>query len=696
MPKMPVYFLFFLMFLMVSPEVGWGQGVITLPRTGQTKCFDTAAEEIACTGTGQDGELQAGVEWPDPRFTVNGDCVIDNLTGLMWAKNANLSGGVRTWKGALDFVTSINAGTVLCGYQDWRLPNVNELESFLNPDEATTAPWLIAQGFTNVQSYYYWSSTTYYGTNYAWFVDMGNGYVDFYTKAATAFLWPVRSGSLNTPDPAFPANIWKTGQTVGYAVGDDGDLERGVTWPAQRFTDHGDGTVTDDLTGLMWAKNAGLPTGYKTWQEGLDYVKSINNSAELAGYDDWRLPNRKELFSLIDRSMDDPDNPALPAGHPFQNVQSNSYWSSTSNVLVTDYAWVIKVWTGYMHFRRKSSNYYVWPVRSGKGAFSEPDISVTPNPVFFGNVTIGGTSDQQITVKNTGGIDLVIGTITNPNLPFTKIVDNCSGLTVPHGGTCTITYRFLPLSEDTFSSSSSIPSNDPNENPMTIDLAGNGIPFDSPNIEVAPSSIDFGNVRIGRFSAPQSVTIRNAGHANLSIGNINPPVVPFSKFSDDCSGRTFGPGGSCVVTYRFFPSSKGDFLSQSSVSSDDPDENNVTVSLSGSGVTLEVRVKATDRVATEAGPTVGRYRISRKGDMTTSLSVLFTMGGTAENGVDYTTITSPVTIPAGASHVNVTLRPIDDSVYEGNETAILTISADPAYAVGPSSSATITIRDTDW
>jgi len=44
----------------------------------------------------------------------------------------------------------------------------------------------------------------------------------------------------------------------------------------------------------------------------------------------------------------------------------------------------------------------------------------------------------------------------------------------------------------------------------------------------------------------------------------------------------------------------------------------------------------------------------------------------------------------------VTLRPIDDSVYEGNETAILTISADPAYAVGPSSSATITIRDTDW
>jgi hypothetical protein len=375
MTKTPVYILFFLIFVMVSSGVGWGQGVITLPRTGQTKCYGPAGKEIACAGTGQDGELQAGIEWPDPRFTVDGDCVIDHLTGLMWAKNANLPGGARTWQGALDFVGSINAGAGLCGYQDWRLPNVNELESFLNSNRAATAPWLITQGFSDVKSYWYWSSTSYDDTNSGWIVDIVNGFVDFYNQRNTSFVWPVRSGQLNDPDPGLPANVWKTGQTISYAAGDDGDLDRGVAWPTQRFTDHGDGTVTDNLTGLMWAKNANLPHGYKTWQEALDYIKSVNNGAGLASYDDWRLPNRKELFSLINRSKEDPGNPALPAGYPFESVQSNSYWSSTSHVFKTNYAWVVKVWSGYMHFRSKSSKYCVWPVRSGQGSFDDyPDI----------------------------------------------------------------------------------------------------------------------------------------------------------------------------------------------------------------------------------------------------------------------------------------------------------------------------------
>jgi len=81
----------------------WGQGVITLPQTGQTKCYDAGGTEIPCAGTGQDGEWQMGVAWPEPRFTVSGDCVTDNLTGLMWAKNGNLPGGTRPWQGALDY-----------------------------------------------------------------------------------------------------------------------------------------------------------------------------------------------------------------------------------------------------------------------------------------------------------------------------------------------------------------------------------------------------------------------------------------------------------------------------------------------------------------------------------------------------------------------------------------------------------------
>ncbi|MCX6791855.1 MAG: DUF1566 domain-containing protein, partial [Candidatus Gottesmanbacteria bacterium] len=116
----------------------------------------------------------------------------------------------------------------------------------------------------------------------------------------------------------YPAQIWKTGQTTSYKTGDDGDLERGVAWPSPRFTDHGN-TVTDNLTGLMWIRNANLPGVYKTWQQALDYVKGMNAGTydENFGYTDWRLPNRKELHSLTDYSR---YNPAIPSGHPPNRV----------------------------------------------------------------------------------------------------------------------------------------------------------------------------------------------------------------------------------------------------------------------------------------------------------------------------------------------------------------------------------------
>ena len=71
-------------------------GTIKLCKTGQTKCYDTLGAEIACFKTGQDGEFQAGVTWPDPRFSVDGECIIDNLTGLMWTKSPDST--YRNWR----------------------------------------------------------------------------------------------------------------------------------------------------------------------------------------------------------------------------------------------------------------------------------------------------------------------------------------------------------------------------------------------------------------------------------------------------------------------------------------------------------------------------------------------------------------------------------------------------------------------
>jgi len=174
---------------------------------------------------------------------------------------------------------------------------------------------------------------------------------------------------------AAPAPVWETGQKTSYYDGDDGDLERGVAWPSPRFADHGNGTVTDNLTGLMWTKNANLPNGYMNWQQALNYVAGMNaGTYPNYGYHDWRLPNRKELFSLIDHSR---YNPALPADHPFTNVQASSYWSSTTYASYPDYAWIVYMWYGYVVNSSKSNGvYYVWPVRSGQsGSFDNLVIS---------------------------------------------------------------------------------------------------------------------------------------------------------------------------------------------------------------------------------------------------------------------------------------------------------------------------------
>jgi hypothetical protein len=236
---------------------------------------------------------------------------------------------------------------------------------------------------------------------------MWSGYVAGDGKSDDGYVFPVRSGQLNNPDPLYPANVWKTGQTTSYASGDDGDLEIGAVWQAMRFTDHGDGTVTDNLTGLMWSKNANPAGGTKTWQEALDYVKTLSTG----GHSDWRLPNRKELFSLIDRSKYDPALPAQ-AARLFQNVQSDYYWSSTTFAYGTGGAWIVLMWNGYVDGSGKSYHGCVWSVRSGQGPLGYPDISVTPNPVPFGSVNTGAASDQTATIKNDGNANLVVGVIT--------------------------------------------------------------------------------------------------------------------------------------------------------------------------------------------------------------------------------------------------------------------------------------------
>ena len=158
-----------------------------------------------------------------------------------------------------------------------------------------------------------------------------------------------------------------TGQTASYAARDDGDLERGVAWPEQRFADNGNGTVTDNLTGLIWLKNANC-FGQITWANAISSSNTLASGAcgltDGSHAYDWRLPNRKDLRSLVDYSRYDP---ALPDGHPFTNVQASWYWSSSTIAGSTGEAWVVHMHAGVVTFGNKSSgSYYVWPVRAGQ------------------------------------------------------------------------------------------------------------------------------------------------------------------------------------------------------------------------------------------------------------------------------------------------------------------------------------------
>ena len=119
----------------------------------------------------------------------------------------------------------------------------------------------------------------------------------------------------------------------------------------------------------------------------------------------------------------------------------------------------------------------------------------------------------------------------------------------------------------------------------------------------------------------------------------------------------------------------------------------VELTIEGSPGPAVVSVTAEDSTASEMGPDTGTFRISRTGDTTLPLDVYFTMGGMATNGTDYDLISTPATIPAGSSYVDITLMPKGDSIAEGDEVATLIIWDSASYTVGSPSSASIVIRE---
>jgi hypothetical protein len=281
--------------------------VFRLPDTGQTKCYRATDpwDEIPCAGTGQDGEYNIN----PLSYTDNGNgTVTDNNTGLMWQKEDD--GNIYNWCQASGTYhpeynpSSQNVcGSITLGsYSDWRLPSKKELITIVNYGIPFPGP-TIDPVFTNTNPRYFWSSSALasrpdlvWGVNFAGAgyggscVAMGNMYDDFIAVRCV----------------------------------------RGGKFPSHNFVDNDDGTITDNVTGLMWQQ--GEP-GIMPWDAALSYCESLL----LGGNSDWRLPNIKELESLTDDSR---DNPAIDKTF-FLDATASLYWTSSSQAADASSAYIV-------------------------------------------------------------------------------------------------------------------------------------------------------------------------------------------------------------------------------------------------------------------------------------------------------------------------------------------------------------------
>jgi hypothetical protein len=160
-----------------------------------------------------------------------------------------------------------------------------------------------------------------------------------------------------------PLTIGATGQSVSYVSGDDGALHKGASWPATRFTPNQNGTVTDNLTGLIWLQNAGCFAS-ANWATALKDVNALASGT--CGLSDgstagtWRLPNLIELESIVDVSA---SNPALTAGNPFLNVSTGIYWTSTP------------YYGGEPGFDGETGSISAWTIRFSDGRYINDGVS---------------------------------------------------------------------------------------------------------------------------------------------------------------------------------------------------------------------------------------------------------------------------------------------------------------------------------
>jgi len=307
-------------------------GLVRIVDTGAEKCYDNRREVLfprqGQAYFGQDAHYEGNT----PAYRDNADGTVTDLnTGLIWSK------AVHKKKVSLIEAEEIAAKMTLGGFTDWRVPNIKELYSLID-----------FRGYTGFARGSFragvpanaipFINTDYFDFEYG-NVRGGERYIDAQWLSRTKYV----STTMNGNETLFGVNF-ADGRIKGYGYRRPGSLRqkkfyaryvRGNAYGENDFVDNGDGTVTDRATGLMWLqKDGGRPMN---WQTALTYAENL----VYAGYEDWRLPNAKELQYIVDysRSPDATGSPAIDPIFATTSIVNEAgekdypyFWTSTTHL----------------------------------------------------------------------------------------------------------------------------------------------------------------------------------------------------------------------------------------------------------------------------------------------------------------------------------------------------------------------------
>lgn len=319
----------------------------TLTDTGQDVFYDDDGNVISKPSEsdnyyGQDAQFTGTAS----SFQDNEDGTVSDLnTGLMWQQTPDFER--HNYYDAFDYVDGLEIG----GYTDWRLPTIKELYSLLYSNgsldassSAVSQPYLYDEYFDfeydQMMSFagQYWSSTKYVkgalqniGIEGAFGFNFADGHIKSY-ETGLYF-----DGSTGVQDPGCFVRAVRGEENI-YGV--------------NSFMDNGDGTVTDNATGLMWQQEDDGNT--YNWKDALAYA----TNSELAGYTDWRLPNTKELQSIVD--YDKTTFPAIDEDFFVCTNDDSWFWTSTTQGDFKYTACYLAFGKAYSKDNSSATEYYDW------------------------------------------------------------------------------------------------------------------------------------------------------------------------------------------------------------------------------------------------------------------------------------------------------------------------------------------------